>query len=103
MHSGSASDSESRSRVRSPPGAPYCVLEDDRFHSPVYLLMPSNRWLCPDMTEKLLTGTLNLKTKQTWLFLTAHVRIKFGHFSHGKILNFFNCFPKCAFEIHLKK
>ena len=31
-----------------------------------HLVKPRKRWLCPDMTEKLLTGTLSLNTyKQT--------------------------------------
>ena len=32
---------------------------------PKVLVIPRKRWLCLDMTEKLLTGTLNLKHKQT--------------------------------------
>ena len=35
-------------------------------YSPKVLVMPRKRWLRPDMTEKLLTGNLNLNTnKQT--------------------------------------
>ena len=38
-------------------------------YSPKVLVIPRKRWLHPDMTEKLLTGTLNLNTnKQTNLF-----------------------------------
>ena len=29
------------------------------FYSPKVLVIPRKGWLCPDMTEKLLTGTLN--------------------------------------------
>ena len=39
-------------------------------YSPKVLVIPRKGWLCPDMTEKLLTGTLNLNTnKQTNTYL----------------------------------
>ena len=39
------------------------------FYSSKVLVIPRKQWLCPDMTEKLLTGMLNLNTnKQTKLF-----------------------------------
>ena len=36
------------------------VLEQDTFTSQKVLVIPRKRWVRPDMTEKLLTGTLNL-------------------------------------------
>ena len=33
-------------------------------YSPKVLVIPRKRWLRPDMTEKLLTGKLNLNTKK---------------------------------------
>ena len=44
-----------------------CVLEQDTFTFQKVLVIPRKRWLRPAMTEKFLTGTLNLnkiKTKQ---------------------------------------
>ena len=32
-------------------------LEQDTFTSQKVLVIPRKRWLCPDMTEQLLTGT----------------------------------------------
>ena len=56
--SGRVSDSGERSRVRTP-GPPCSVLEKDTLSSPKYWLIPRKQWLCPNMTEKLFTGTLN--------------------------------------------
>ena len=42
---------------------PYCVIEQDTL-LPKGLVIPRKRWLRPDMTEKLLTGTLNLNTNK---------------------------------------
>ena len=47
----------------SKPTSPCCVLEQDTF-LPKVLVIPRKRWLRPDMTEKLLTGTLNLNTNE---------------------------------------
>ena len=59
-----------RWRVRSSLRSPYCVLEQDTFISQNVLVIPRKRWLHPDMTEKLLTGTLNLdKTKKIHIAL----------------------------------
>ena len=45
---------------------PCCVLEQDTFLPESTGELPRKRWLRPDMTEKLLTGTLSLNTnKQT--------------------------------------
>ena len=35
----------------------YCVLEGRYIYSSKVLVKPRKRWLCPDMTEKLFTGT----------------------------------------------
>ena len=37
-------------------------------NSPKVLVIPRKRWLRPDMTEKLLTGTLNLRANKTVKF-----------------------------------
>ena len=61
-----------RSGVRSSLRSPCCVLEQDTFTSQKVLVIPRKRWLSPDMTEKLLTGTLNhnkTKTIHNALFL----------------------------------
>ena len=42
---------------------PCCVLSMTLYSSKV-LVIPRKRWLHPDMTEKLLTGTLNLNTNK---------------------------------------
>ena len=39
---------------------PFCVLEQD----PKVLVIPRKRWLRPDITKKVLTGTLNLNTNK---------------------------------------
>ena len=52
--------------VRSSLRSPCCVIEQDTFTSQKVMVIPRKRWLRSDMTEKLLTGTLNLnKTKHT--------------------------------------
>ena len=45
---------------------PCCVLEQGTFTPPKVLVIPRKRWLRPNMTEKLFTGTLriNQPTKQ---------------------------------------
>ena len=45
--------------VRSSLRSPCCVLEQDTFTSQKVLVIPRKRWLRPDMTEKLFTGTLS--------------------------------------------
>ena len=56
--SGRASDSGAIGPgVRSSLGSPCCILEQDTFTSQTALVIPRKRWLRPDMTEKLLTGT----------------------------------------------
>ena len=41
-----------------------CVLEQDIFTPQKVLVIPSKRWLRPDMTEKVLTGTLSKKRNE---------------------------------------
>ena len=43
--------------VRSSLGLPCCILEQDAFTSQKVLVIPRKRWLHPEMTEQLLTGT----------------------------------------------
>ena len=50
-----------RSGVRNLP-PPCCVLEQDTLLPESTGYLPRKRWLRPDMTEKLLTGTLSLNT-----------------------------------------
>ena len=56
--------------VRAPLGSPCCVLEQDIFTHPPpppkkkVLIIPRKRWLRPNMTEKLFTGTLSIKKKK---------------------------------------
>ena len=47
------------SGVRSSLRLPCCILEQDTFTSTKVLVIPRKRWPRPNMTEKLLTGTLN--------------------------------------------
>ena len=42
---------------RSSLGSPCCILEQNTFTSQKVLVIPRKRWLRPDMTEILLTGT----------------------------------------------
>ena len=50
-------------------GLPCCVLEQDTFTSQKVLVIPRKRWLRPDMTEILFTGTLNKnETKRKVIF-----------------------------------
>ena len=54
-------------RVRSSAGSVCCFLEQETFTPQKVLVIPRNRWLRLNMTEKLFTGTLNHnqnKTKQ---------------------------------------
>ena len=63
--SGRTPDRETR--VRSSAGSVCCFLEQETFTPPKVLVIPRNRWLRLNMTEKLFTGTLNYnqnKTKQ---------------------------------------
>ena len=39
---------------------PCCVLEQGTFTPQKVLVIPRNRWLRPNMTEKLFTGTLRI-------------------------------------------
>ena len=39
---------------------PCCVLEQGTFTPQKVLVIPRKRWLCPNMTEKLFTGTLRI-------------------------------------------
>ena len=50
--------------VRAPLGSPCCVLEQDIFCPKKVLVIPWKGWLHPNITEKLLTGTLSIKPNQ---------------------------------------
>ena len=54
-----ASDSDRETRVRSSAGSVCCFLEQETFTPQKVLVIPRNRWLHLNMTEKLFTGTLN--------------------------------------------
>ena len=45
--------------VRSSLRLPCCVLEQNTFTSQIVLVIPRKRWLLPEMTEQLFTGTLS--------------------------------------------
>ena len=71
-----------RSWVRTPQASPCCVLEQGTStpYSTGVLVKPRKRWLRPDMTEKLLTGTLSLNTnKQTDLCYRYVIPRNFHH------------------------
>ena len=66
-----------RSGVRAPLGSPCIVLEQDMF-TPITQVMPRKRWLHPNMTDKLFTGTLSIKqTKISWKELPTRLTICF--------------------------
>ena len=72
--SGRVSDSGARgpgSGVRDLP-PPCCVLEQDTLLPESTGYLPRKRWLRPDMTEKLLTGTLSLNTTNHTLGLFSN-------------------------------
>ena len=60
--SGRASDFEWRGPGFDPHKR-HCVVSLSKMHYlPTVLVKPRKSWLCPDMTEKLFTGTLSLNT-----------------------------------------
>ena len=66
--SGRASDSESRGPGFEPHKRHRVVSLSKAHLLPTVLVKPRKRWLRPDMTEKLLTGTLSLNTnKSLWI------------------------------------
>ena len=72
-------------RGSSPTRSPCFVLEQDIF-TPTpkkVLVIPRKRWLHPNMTEKLFTGTLSIKPNQTKTFerLIETIRATMGHLS----------------------
>ena len=46
---------------------PCCVLEQGTFTPQKVLVIPRKRWLRPNMTEKLFTGTLRINQPTIWL------------------------------------
>ena len=48
---------------------PCCVLEQGTFTPQKVLVIPRKRWLLPNMTEKLFTGTLRIKSTNQVRFL----------------------------------
>ena len=69
------------SRVRSSAGSVCCFLEQETFTPQKVLVIPRNRWLRLNMTEKLFTGTLNKNQNKTKLCLAYmckhHVNVFF--------------------------
>ena len=47
-----------------------CVLEQRHIYSPKVLVIPRKRWFRPEMTEKLLTWTVNINTTKSEKSLT---------------------------------
>ena len=73
--SGRASDSESRSPEFDPHRRRRVASLSKIHYFPTVLVKPRKRWLHPNMTEKLLTGTLSLNTnKQTKFQASSHLR-----------------------------
>ena len=54
---------------------PCCVPEQDTCTPRKVLIIPRKWWLLPDMTEKLLTGTLSLKKTKTQTLYYYRVEI----------------------------
>ena len=52
-------------RLKSSAGSVCCFLEQETFTPQKVLVIPRNRWLRLNMTEKLFTGTLNNNKKKT--------------------------------------
>ena len=63
------SDSESRCPWFDPHWRHHVVSLSKTHLLPKVLVKPRKRWLCPNMTEKLLTGTLSLNTKNSKLVI----------------------------------
>ena len=74
-HSGRASNSESRGPGFDPNKRHRVVSLSKTHKLPTELVKPRKRWLHPDMTEKLLTGTLSLNTKPCTEILNKTVAI----------------------------
>ena len=68
MRSGRASDSEYRGPGFNPHKRHRVVSLSKTHEHPTVLDKPRKRWLRPDMTEKLLTGTLSLNTNKLRYF-----------------------------------
>ena len=82
--SGRASDSESRGPGFEPHKRHRVVSLSKAHLLPTVLVKPRKRWLRPDMTEKLLTGTLSLNTNkqtniQNGMFLICYKDIAILH------------------------
>ena len=54
---------------------PIVSLSKDTFTPRNVLVTPRKRWLCPDMTEKLLTGTLSININKQKFYLLSSVTI----------------------------
>ena len=61
------SDSGSRGRGFEPHSGRRVVSLSKTYLPPKVLVIPRKRWLRPNMTEKLFTGTLNIKPKHMYL------------------------------------
>ena len=79
-----ASDSGSGDPVRSSAGSVCCFLEQDTFAPQKVLVIPRNRWLRLNMTEKLFTGTLNRnQNKNKIIFLICALKRRLWVFVRG--------------------
>ena len=59
----------------SKPTSPRVVSLSKTLYSPKLLVIPRKRWLCPGMTEKLLTGMFNLNANKQTLFFLQHFQL----------------------------
>ena len=66
------SDSGFRGRGFEPHSGRRVVSLSKTYLPPKVLVIPRKRWLHPNMTEKLFTGTLSIKPNQTKTFSYAH-------------------------------
>ena len=62
-----------------------CVLEQDTFTPRKVLVIPRKWWLRPDMTEKLLTGTLSLNKTKPKLKITSNASLGTGCTGSNKV------------------
>ena len=85
----------------------HVVSSSKTLYSPKELVIPRKRWLRPDMTEKLLNGTLNLNTNKTknntwplnlkfhfYLQVKIHAEISFFEIYNEKIHDLLASSPK---------
>ena len=81
-----ASESNRGTQVRSSAGSVCCFLEQETFTPQKVLVIPRNRWLRLNMTEKLFNGTLNKNQNKTKQNAGFKAFIKVLHLGQNKKL-----------------